>query len=199
MHTQEEDSVMSAQQNTICPHVIASDLRLDGGTVVLLDVRSPIEFETEHIAGAVNVPLEDLDTRFDEVPRTGELVVICRSGKRAKRGAYALMGRGFQPKVLEGGIVAWRKAGRPVKEGKKRLSIERQIQLIVGSGVLTGVLLGAFVNPCFLVIPGFFGAGLTFAGLSGTCALGILLGKAPWNKLDSPTGQKGSDKSNCCS
>ena len=190
---------MSEQPNTICPHVNTSDVSLDNGDLVLLDVRSPIEFETEHIAGSINVPLDALDSRFDEVPRKGQLLVICRSGKRAERGAYTLMGRGFQPKVLDGGMLAWRKAGLPIEEGKKRLPIERQIQLIVGSGVLTGVLLGAFVNPWFLVIPGFFGAGLTFAGLSGTCALGILLGKAPWNKLESPTGQKQSGKSSCCS
>lgn len=190
---------MSEQQNsTICPLIAAADVASQDG-LVLVDVRSPIEFETEHIAGAVNVPLETLDSRCDEVPRKGQLVVICRSGKRAERGAYTLMGQGFQPKVLEGGMIAWRKAGLPTKEGKKRLPIERQIQLIVGSGVLTGVLLGVFVNPWFLVIPGFFGAGLTFAGLSGTCALGILLGKAPWNKLSSPSAQSQSGKSNCCS
>lgn len=191
---------MSEQPNaTVCPHVSGSDVASSTGDLVLLDVRSPIEFETEHIAGSANIPLDAIDSRFDEVSRTGELVVICRSGKRAERAAYALMGRGFQPKVLDGGLVAWRKAGLPVKEGKKRLSIERQIQLIVGSGVLTGVLLGAFVNQWFLIIPGFFGAGLTFAGLSGTCALGILLGKAPWNKLESHAAQSSSGKSGCCS
>ncbi|CAN5569870.1 rhodanese-like domain-containing protein [soil metagenome] len=176
---------MSEQVNSaVCPHINASDITLDRDNIVLLDVRSPIEFETEHIAGSINLPLDVLDARFDEVPRQGELIVICRSGKRAERGAYSLMGRGFQPKVLEGGMVAWRQSGLPIVDGKKRLPIERQIQLVVGSGVLTGVLLGVFVNPWFLVVPGFFGAGLTFAGLSGTCALGILLGKAPWNKLE---------------
>lgn len=191
---------MSEQLNsTICPHVNASNVALDKGNHVLVDVRSPIEFETEHIEGSINVPLDTLDSRFDEVPRQGELIVICRSGKRAERGAYILMSRGFQPKVLDGGMVAWRKAGLPIEEGRKRLSIERQIQLTVGSGVLTGVLLGAFVNRWFLVIPGFFGAGLTFAGLSGTCALGILLGKAPWNKLKPPTAQKQSGNNSCSS
>jgi len=68
------------------------------------------------------------------------------------------MGRGFQPKVLEGGMVAWRKAGLPIKEGKKRLPIERQIQLIVVL-VFDRRIAGVFVNPWFLVIPGFFGAG----------------------------------------
>jgi rhodanese-related sulfurtransferase len=190
---------MSEQPNsTICPQVAAADVAAQTG-LVLIDVRSPIEFETEHIAGSINVPLESLDSRCDELSRNGQLVLICRSGKRAERGAHTLMGRGFRPKVLEGGMIAWRTAGLPVKEGKTRLSIERQIQLIVGSGVLTGVLLGVFINPWFLVVPGFFGAGLTFAGLSGTCALGILLGKAPWNKLASPAGQSQSGKSSCCS
>lgn len=190
---------MSEQPNsTICPQVAAADVASHAG-VVLVDVRSPIEFETEHIAGAINLPLEALDSRCEELARSGQLVVICRSGRRAERGAYTLMSRGFQPKVLEGGMIAWRKAGLPVKEGKKRLPVERQIQLILGSGVLTGVLLGVFVSPWFLVIPGFFGAGLTFAGLSGTCALGILLGKTPWNKLESPSGQSQNGKSSCCS
>ncbi len=191
---------MSQQLNhSVCPHVEAAEIASLNGEFVLVDVRSPIEFETEHIAGSVNVPLDSLDSRYDEVPRQGQLVVVCRSGKRAERGALTLMGRGYRPKVLKGGLSAWRKAGLPIMEGKKRLSIERQIQLTVGVGVLAGVLLGAFVNPWFLMIPGFFGAGLTFAGLSGTCALGILLGKAPWNKLEVHGEQKQGGKSNCCS
>ncbi len=191
---------MSDQQNaTVCEQLTPARLNENISESVLLDVRSPIEFETEHISGAINVPLDTLDARFDEVPRKGQLVVICRSGKRAERGAYMLMGRGFQPKVLEGGLVAWRNAGLPLIEGKKRLPIERQIQLIVGVGVLGGVLLGVFVNPLFLILPAFFGAGLTFAGLSGTCALGILLGKAPWNKLEARGTKEVTTKSNCCS
>lgn len=190
---------MPEQPNsTICPLIAAADVAAQNG-LVLVDVRSPIEFETEHIAGSINLPLESLDSRYDEVSRNGQLVVICRSGQRAERGAYTLIGRGFRPKVLKGGIVGWRKAGLPIKEGRKRLSIERQIQLIVGSGILAGLLLGVYVNPWFLVIPAFFGAGLTFAGLSGTCALGILLGKAPWNKLAASSGQPQNTKSSCCS
>ena len=183
--------------STLCPRLGAAQVAALPDAV-LIDVRSPIEFECEHIDGAINIPLESLESRFEEVPRKGQLVMVCRSGKRAERGAYTLMGRAFQPQVLEGGMIAWRQAGMPVKEGKKRLSIERQIQLVVGTGVLTGVILGAFVNPLFLIIPGFFGAGLTFAGLSGTCALGILLGKAPWNKLESPGNAKACNKSSCC-
>ena len=171
----------------------------------MIDVRSPLEFATEHIANSINVPLEQLDSRYEEVPRQGPLVIICRSGKRAERGAYSLLGRGFQPQVLQGGLVAWRQAGQPLIEGKKMLSIERQIQLVVGIGVLSGSLLGVFVNRWFLIIPAFFGAGLTFAGISGTCALGLLLGKAPWNQLpqsleqEKKSANNSEPKSGCCS
>lgn len=170
---------------------------------VLLDVRSPIEFEAEHIPESVNIPLADLEQRCEEISRQGELIVICRSGKRAERGAYTLLGKGFQPKILEGGLVGWRKAGKPVKEGRKMLSIERQIQLIVGISVLCGVVLGAFVSPWFLIVPAFFGAGLTFAGASGTCALGLLLARAPWNRLPiaikGESGDTAPPKTGCCS
>lgn len=185
--------------STLCEQISPADVAANTDETVLLDVRSPIEFETEHIANSLNVPLEQLEARSEEVPRKGRLVVICRSGKRAERGAYTLLGKGFQPKVLEGGMVAWRKAGLPIKEGKKMLPIERQIQLIVGGGVLTGVLLGVFINPWFLIIPGFLGAGFTFAGLSGTCGLGIMLGKAPWNQVETSLVPSKSRKNDCCS
>lgn len=185
--------------STVCKQITPAELATEGAGVVLLDVRSPIEFETEHIANSINVPLNELDVRCEKFPRQGQLVVICRSGKRAERGAYSLLGKGFQPKVLEGGLIAWRKAGLPLKEGKKMLAIERQIQLVVGIGVLIGLVLGVFINPWFLIIPGFFGAGLTFAGLSGTCALGIMLGKAPWNKLETSSVQPKSPQNDCCS
>jgi hypothetical protein len=69
-----------------------------------------------------------------------------------------------------------------VREGRKRLPVDRQVQLIAGLMVLTGATLGAFVNAWFLVIAAFFGAGLTFAGATGTCGLALLLMKMPWNR-----------------
>jgi rhodanese-related sulfurtransferase len=189
---------MQESKTSVCQQISPADLSAIAGEAVLIDVRSPIEFQTEHIANSINVPLDELEARNAELPRQGQLVVICRTGNRAQRGAYTLLGKGFQPKVLEGGLVAWRKVGLPVQEGKKMLPIERQIQLIVGIGVLSGVLLSVFINPWFLIIPAFFGAGLTFAGLSGTCALGLMLSKAPWNRLEMPSALQ-ERQTNCCS
>ncbi len=158
-------------------------LQKQGPPPFLLDVRSRLEFEGERIEGASNIPLDELDARLDEIPRSAPVVVVCRTGVRATIAADALGRGGRRAQVLEGGMNAWRRAHLPVREGRKRLPVDRQVQLIAGLMVLTGVTLGAFVSAWFLVIAAFFGAGLTFAGATGTCGLARVLMKMPWNRL----------------
>ncbi len=55
----------------------------------------------------------------------------------------------------------------------------RQVQIAAGSLVVTGVALGALVHPGFYGLAGFVGAGLVFAGTTGTCAMARLLGFRP--------------------
>lgn len=141
------------------------------------------EFEGERIEGASNIPLDELSARLDEIPEAAPVIVVCRTGVRATIASEALGRAGRRAQVLEGGMNAWRRARIPVREGRKRLPIDRQVQLIAGLMVLTGVTLGAFVNSWFLVIAAFFGAGLTFAGATETCGLALLLMKMPWNRL----------------
>jgi sulfur dioxygenase len=148
----------------------------------VLDVRSALEFEGERIEGARLIPLDELERRLDEVPDHADIVVVCRTGVRATIGAEMLARAGRRPRVLEGGMMAWRRARLPVREGRKRLPVDRQVQLIAGGMVLTGVALGTLVNPWFLALAAFFGAGLTFAGATGTCGLALLLMKMPWNR-----------------
>jgi glyoxylase-like metal-dependent hydrolase (beta-lactamase superfamily II) len=154
----------------------------EGASPFLLDVRSPLEFESERIEGSVNVPLEELPARLDAVPSTGDVVLVCRTGTRATLAAETLARAGRRARVLEGGVLAWRRAGRPLREGRKRLAVDRQVQMIAGGMVLLGTALAALVSPWFLIVPAFFGAGLTFAGATGTCGLALLLLKMPWNR-----------------
>jgi hypothetical protein len=56
------------------------------------------------------------------------------------------------------------------------------MQIVAGSLVLLGTVLGAFVSPWFLVLSGFIGAGLVYAGLSDTCGMTMLLARLPWNQ-----------------
>ena len=158
---------------------------------LILDVRSPIEFEAERIEGSLNVPLDALDARLDEIPEGADLVVVCRTGVRATIAAESLARTGRRARVLDGGVLAWRRARLPLREGRRRLPVDRQVQLIAGSMVLIGVGLGLTVSPWFLALAAFFGAGLTFAGATGTCGLALVLMKLPWNATPVLPGEAG--------
>jgi hypothetical protein len=84
---------------------------------------------------------------------------------------------------LEGGIVAWSQAGFNVKKsGSTILPLDRQTQITTGFIAFSGTILGALINPGFYILPGFIGAGLMFAGLTGWCGMAKLLAKMPWNR-----------------
>lgn len=169
-------------------------------SVQLVDVRTALEFETEHIEGSINIPLDELGKRGGEIKKDRSAILVCRTGNRAGRAADLLASYGFDVGILTGGIVDWKKAHLPLKEGRKRLSLERQVQLAIGAILLASVSAGWAVNKGWFIVPAFIGAGLTFAGLTGNCGLALLLAKAPWNKLDSKTAPKSDGQSkSCCS
>ncbi|MGV9373002.1 rhodanese-like domain-containing protein [Micromonospora tulbaghiae] len=162
----------------------------------LLDVRTPAEFETSHIPGSYNVPLDLLKEHREELRNhlDEDVVLVCRSGARASQAGQALAGVGLPNlKVLNGGIMAWQAANAPIKQGAPRWDLERQVRLVAGSIVLVSVLGSVFV-PQLKWVAGFIGAGLTFAAVTNTCAMGMLLGKLPYNRgascdLDTIVGQ----------
>jgi adenylyltransferase/sulfurtransferase len=79
-----------------------------GETLTLVDVREPFEYEIAKIDGAQLIPLGDLETRLDELPRNGTLILHCHSGGRSEHAVRILQEAGFENAVnLEGGIDAW--------------------------------------------------------------------------------------------
>jgi hypothetical protein len=70
----------------------------------------------------------------------------------------------------------------PVVEGKKVMSLERQVRIAAGSLVLIGAAVGQFVHPGGFGLSAFIGAGLVFAGLTDTCGMGMMIAKMPWNR-----------------
>lgn len=177
-----------AEATTVTPTELATRLG-DAVPPLVVDVRTLLEFQSEHIEGARHVPLESLADHLGELPDGADLVLVCRTGIRATIAAESIARAGRRARVLEGGVVAWRRARLPLREGRKRLAIDRQVQLIAGSMVLTGVILGTLVNPWFLALSAFFGAGLTFAGATGTCGLALVLMKMPWNRPVAVAGE----------
>lgn len=154
--------------------------------VRLLDVRTPTEYETLHIRGAYNVPLDLLGEHGAEI-RTNvaePVVLICQSGQRARKAEEALKAAGMPNlHVLDGGVNGWVAAGNPVVRRAERLSLERQVRIAAGSLAALGGLLAVFINPLFALLPAFVGSGLVFAGVTNTCGMAMLLTRLPYNRV----------------
>ena len=154
------------------------------GEAVIVDIRETDEFARAHISGATSLPLSQSETQGIEVEPGKAVIFTCRSGTRTQmhcdRLAAPLDGQAF---AIEGGLDAWRQVGLPVEINEKApLEMMRQVQIVAGSLVLIGVLLGWFVAPGFFLLAAFVGAGLTFAGTTGFCGMAKLLAVMPWNR-----------------
>lgn len=149
---------------------------------ILVDVREPDERAREHIPGARHAPLSSLQRI--EVPGAMAVIFHCRSG--ARTGAHAVRlgeASGCEAYLLEGGLEAWKRAGLPVAADRKQpIEIMRQVQIVAGSLVVLGIVLGLWVAPPFLAVSAFVGAGLVFAGSTGWCGMAKLLALMPWNR-----------------
>ncbi len=158
----------------------------------VLDVRTPGEFETAHIAGAYNVPLDLLREHREEIIKhlDEDVVLVCRSGQRAAQAEETLRGAGLgNVHILDGGITAWEARGFAVNRGAQRWDLERQVRLVAGSIVLSSILASVAV-PKAKWLAAAIGGGLTFASLTNTCAMGMALSKLPYNRgatCDAPT------------
>lgn len=94
----------------IAADILRGDLPLthwhDAREGFILDVRDPLELMLEHFDGAVNIPLNQLRGRLDELPRDREINVMCRSGQRAYYATRILMQNGFRVKNISGGMLS---------------------------------------------------------------------------------------------
>ena len=152
----------------------------------VVDVRTPAEFETSHIPGSQNVPLDVLDEHTREIAellnKHQEIVLVCRSGQRSTKAQNLLREAGLAGgRVLENGIVDWEGQGFGVDRGTQRWELERQVRLVAGSVVLSSVL-GSVALPRLKWVAAAIGGGLTYAALSNTCAMATALSKLPYNR-----------------
>jgi rhodanese-related sulfurtransferase len=155
--------------------------RLLANGAVLVDIRGRDEYARERIPGARNRPVDTLST-VDEGAR--EVIFHCKSGNRTAVNAPKLASAAAcDAFILEGGIEAWKQAGLPVaRDTRQPIEMQRQVQIVAGSLVLLGIVLGQYVVPGFLALSAFVGAGLVFAGVSGWCGMAKVLAVMPWNR-----------------
>ena len=78
------------------------------GEAVIIDVRTPKEYQEGHIPDVPLIPLDQLENRLEEVPQERQVLLICRSGRRSSLGTNFLRSKGFEQVYnIEGGMLAW--------------------------------------------------------------------------------------------
>src|SRR5690606_16942920 len=109
----------------------------------LIDVRAPGEFASSHIPGSYNVPLDLLREHHEELTAQhgDSVVLVCASGGRAEQARTLLESASLDRlSVLRGGITGWEQQGGELNQGRGTWAMERQVRLVAGLLVLTGVV-----------------------------------------------------------
>ncbi|GJL52491.1 MAG: sulfurtransferase [Nitrospirales bacterium] len=189
---------LSKQQDLSFPEVINDHLLNYKPTThtnqIIVDVRTPGEFEEVHIPGSMNIPLTDLKSALPELVETAknhELIIVCRTQNRVKLAYDQLVTHGISHcSILEGGVTQWIADGKPVVRGKRGFSLEQQVRLIAGMMIVCGVVLSVFVSSWFLLLPAAAGIGLIHAGWTDSCLMGMLLTVLPFNRKKMPTKEQ---------
>jgi rhodanese-related sulfurtransferase len=125
-----------------------------GERVNLIDVRSPREYEEVHAVGARCVPLDTLTKAANPAEVSGgagqPVYVICRSGGRSQAACACLAGQGVDAVNVEGGTLAWDRAGLPVERGGGG-GLGNWVRVGGLAAVAVGIVLGMLVSPYFFI------------------------------------------------
>ena len=161
-------------------------LRAEDPDIRILDVRTGGEFETLHIPGSYNVPLDTLGEHVRDLASVEHpVVLVCQSGGRATQAHQKLDAAGKDAlHILEGGMAAWDASGGDVVRGNTdRWAMDRQVRLVAGSLALASVAASTII-PAAVWIAGAVAAGLTYSAISNSCAMAAVLSKLPYNRTD---------------
>ncbi|MFG2451698.1 rhodanese-like domain-containing protein [Streptomyces sp. NPDC048512] len=171
------------------PHTFDTDqARTRLHELIVLDVRTPGEYATGHLPGALNIPLDHLKQALPDIRHAaerGDILVVCASGARSENAGHTLAAHGITTATLTGGTGAWAADGHPLHHPKTNRnptwSMERQVRLTAGAVVLTGLALGR-LRPAFRLASAGVAGGLVFSALTNTCGMAALLAKLPHNR-----------------
>ena len=147
----------------------------------LIDVRTASEFAGGHIPCAINIPMDQFESRRPDLRLEEGVVLICKGGSRAQIVAGWL--NHCAVRVLTGGTDAWKHNGLELVRSKKtRWSLERQVRLGVGLLILAAAVMAVAGVHWGIFLALLMGAGQVFAGATDFCPLGMVLARMPWNQ-----------------
>jgi rhodanese-related sulfurtransferase len=158
-------------------------LLVEDPTTQVLDVRTGGEYQSMHIPGSYNVPLDTLGEHGRELASLDHpVVLVCQSGARASQAHDQLTAAGKPNlRVLEGGMGSWLTAGGEVIRAGEKWALDRQVRGAAGALVLVGIL-ASLAIPEAKWFAGAIGFGLAFSAVTNTCAMGMMLAKLPYNR-----------------
>ncbi len=109
-------------ESTKAPSISAAELHAwgeSGAAPVVIDVRTPDEYASGHIPGAINIPFDQIGQHIAEIEAPEGVALYCMVGPRARKGEAALLAAGYEKVFhLEGGLAAWQQAGLPVERAR---------------------------------------------------------------------------------
>jgi rhodanese-related sulfurtransferase len=158
--------------------------------LTVIDVRTPAEYASGHLPGALNIPLDHIRRALPEIRHAaahGDVLVVCASGTRSENACKLLAAQGVTTATLAGGTGAWAAEGHDLHtpaacDTRSGWSMERQVRFTAGSLVLLGLALGLLAHPAFLLISAGVAGGLVLSDLTDTCGMAVVLGRLPHNR-----------------
>lgn len=177
---------MNTRTSITAPSIaaVAAQMLRREASAFLLDVRGFDEFAAGHAAGAVCVPLPDLERRAGELPTDRPVLVMCQSGGRSAIATARLRALGMDNIFdVEGGFNAWRQAGLPTTRQASAIPLERQVRIAAGALVLSFSLAGFLRHRAFFYGAAGVGFLLTLTGALGICPMMAVLKRLPWNRV----------------
>ncbi len=161
-------------------------LMRDDPLIRVLDVRTGAEFDSVHIPGSFNVPLDTLGEHTQDLADVEHpVVLVCKSGARAGQAHAKLTTAGKQRlHLLDGGMDAWEASGGDVVRGATdKWALDRQVRFLAGAIALVAILVSV-VAPKAKWLAGGVAFGLSFSAATNTCAMGNVLSRLPYNRSD---------------
>ncbi|VAW25690.1 hypothetical protein MNBD_BACTEROID04-1733 [hydrothermal vent metagenome] len=99
----------------ICPTTTMGKIK-NGALIVDVRKTEEVASVTFDVPNYINIPIDELEERFNEIPKDKEIVMVCLSGERSLKTTYFLMNNGFQNVFnMDGGIIKWASKNFPTK------------------------------------------------------------------------------------
>ncbi|BBC38909.1 hypothetical protein SGFS_102030 [Streptomyces graminofaciens] len=154
--------------------------------LTVLDVRTPGEYASGHLPGALNLPLDQLERALPALKESNAaLLMVCASGARSEKACALLAKHGVTAATLSGGTSGWASRGhelhRPATTARAGWAMERQVRFTAGTLVIAGLALG-LLHPAWQLLAAGIAGGLVFSAVTDTCGMAVALGKLPHNR-----------------